>query len=128
MPLVHSVVFMVVSMLAMSAVVQGALALRRTQPSLVLLSGLCALTLLIAQVLANSASNSRWPWPVYSSLAALLLPPVLYRMTGPELVRYEVLASLSSPAIHLAFSFCFGWSEYLPFWRVPPAWVLLSTL
>lgn len=125
MPLLHLIVFMLVSLVVLVALVQGALALRRNQPSLVLLTAL-SLAIVVAGI--SVAGIGGPPWPVYSAVVALLLPPIVYRMKGTELVQYEVLATLSSPAIHLIFSFLFGWREYLPFWRVPAAWELLSTL
>ena len=49
----------------------------------------------------------------------LALPPVAFRLTGRELWQYLVLAFLSSPVIHVLFSFFLGWHEDMPFIPVP---------
>ena len=36
-------------------------------------------------------------------------------MRGRETAFYLILAALSVPAIHVAFSLTIGWREYLPF-------------
>ena len=46
-------------------------------------------------------------------------PPVILRMNWRELLIYTPLALLAGPAIHVFFSFFFGWHEYMPLFYVP---------
>jgi hypothetical protein len=62
------------------------------------------------------------PWWIYYPLPAaltLVLAPVVFRFGGRRTLLYFVLALLSAPVIHLAFSLLLGWNEYMPFWHVP---------
>ena len=65
----------------------------------------------------------RLPWWIYYSVPAtltLLLPPLMFRMTRGEAVRYVVLAFVMAPAIHIVFSLFVGWHDYMPFpMRIP---------
>jgi hypothetical protein len=73
-------------------------------------------------VFAKFGHNAGLPWWIYytvPALATLVLPPATFRFSGKELAQYLVLAFLSSPAIHVAFSFLLGWHEYMPFIAVP---------
>jgi len=39
-------------------------------------------------------------------------------------MAYLVMAFLSSPLIHVVFSFFLGWKEYMPFINIPAMWEL----
>ena len=54
------------------------------------------------------------------------MPPVAFKLYGKELLQYLVLAFLSSPAIHVVFSFLFDWHDYMPFIPVPSLESLLG--
>ena len=87
--------------------------------------GVAALVVVGGMVFAKYGNNAGLPWWIYytvPALATLVLPPVTFRLKGRELAMYLVLAFLSSPAIHVAFSFLFGWKEYMPFIAVPAWW------
>ena len=76
---------------------------------------------------AKIGQNSGLPWWIYYTvpmLATMIVPPAVFRMSWRETVAYLVLTFLSSPAIHLAFSFLVGWKEYLPFIEIPAFWEL----
>lgn len=78
-------------------------------------------------VFAKFGQNAGWPWWMYYTVPMLLtvfLPPVYFRMTRFEVPEYLVLAFLSAPVIHLAFSFLAGWRDYMPFLRIPSVWEL----
>ncbi len=80
-------------------------------------------------VFAKVGQNTGWPWWVYytvPALATLLFPPLALRFSARELWQYLLLAFLSSPLIHLLFSFFLGWHNYLPFFQVPSLQELLS--
>jgi len=51
---------------------------------------------------------------------------VAFALRRKELAHYLVLAFLSSPAIHVAFSLFLGWHEYMPFLPVPSLKQLLA--
>jgi hypothetical protein len=62
------------------------------------------------------------PWWIFYGLPALItfvLPPLVLRMSGHELLLYVPLAILMSPVIHIFFSFFFGWHDYMPLFYVP---------
>jgi len=49
-----------------------------------------------------------------------------FKFNGKELLQYLLLAFLSSPVIHVLFSFFFDWHEYMPFIHVPSLRSLLA--
>jgi len=62
------------------------------------------------------------PWFVYYPVPALitvLLPPLVLKLNTKRTVYYLVLSFLSAPFIHFIFSFFLGWTEYMPFWKIP---------
>lgn len=76
---------------------------------------------------AKVGQNSGLPWWLYYTvpmLATMIVPPAVFRMSRRETVAYLVLAFLSSPVIHVAFSFLVGWKDYLPFIEIPAFWEL----
>jgi hypothetical protein len=48
----------------------------------------------------------------------LVLPPLILRIRGPQLLVYLVGAFAMAPTIHVVFSLALGWHEYLPFWYI----------
>jgi len=76
---------------------------------------------------AKVGLNSGLPWWIYYTvpmLATVIVPPVVFRMKPREVLAYLALAFLSSPVIHVAFSFFLGWKEYMPFIKIPAIWEL----
>lgn len=62
------------------------------------------------------------PWWVYypvPMLVTLLLPPIILKLNTRQTIIYLVLSFLSAPFIHFIFSFFLGWTEYMPFWKIP---------
>jgi hypothetical protein len=62
------------------------------------------------------------PWWIFYGLPALttfVLPPLVLRMSGREILLYVPLAILMSPVIHTFFSFFIGWHDYMPLFYVP---------
>jgi len=69
------------------------------------------------------------PWWIYYPVPALLtlvLAPVVFRLSPKRTLLYLLLALLSAPVIHIAFSFFLGWNEYMPFWPIPSLGSLLG--
>jgi hypothetical protein len=62
------------------------------------------------------------PWWVYYPIPMLLtvfLPPVVLHFNTKRTIGYLILSFLSAPFIHVLFSFFLGWTEYMPFWKIP---------
>jgi hypothetical protein len=62
------------------------------------------------------------PWWIFYGLPALItfvLPPLVLRMSKRELLFYIPVSVLLAPAIHIFFSFFFGWHDYMPLFYVP---------
>ncbi len=62
------------------------------------------------------------PWWIYypiPMLATLILPPFVLKLNASKTAVYLALSFLSAPFIHFFFSFFFGWTEYMPFWKIP---------
>lgn len=60
-------------------------------------------------------------WWVYYPIPMLLnvfLPPIVLKMNFKKTLTYLVLSFLSAPLIHIFFSLCLGWDEYMPFWKI----------
>ena len=115
-------VFVLVSLVVFIAILHF-VTRRRTQPprtSTVVM--VAAVVVIGGMIFAKFGNNAGLPWWVYytvPALATLLLPPAVFKFSSKELVQYLVLAFLSSPAIHVVFSFLFDWHEYMPFIPVP---------
>ena len=76
-------------------------------------------------VFAKIGQNSGLPWWVYYTIPMLVTvftPPLVFRMNRREVLSYLVLAFLSSPMIHVVFSFLLGWKDYMPFIEIPSIW------
>jgi hypothetical protein len=52
-------------------------------------------------------------------LMTVILPPVILKFRAQKIIYYLVLSFLSAPFIHAFFSFLLGWTEYMPFWKIP---------
>ena len=92
--------------------------------------GLLALVVVVFGMLFGKYSATfGLPWWVYYSvpmLITVLLPPVVLKLNKRKTAAYLVLSFLSAPFIHLLFSFFLGWTEYMPFWKIPSVSSLLA--
>lgn len=62
------------------------------------------------------------PWWIYypvPMLVTVLLPPIVLKLNKVKTVLYLFLSFLSAPFIHAFFSFFLGWTEYMPFLKIP---------
>jgi hypothetical protein len=69
------------------------------------------------------------PWWIYypiPMLVTVLLPPIILKLNKRSTIIYLVLSFLSAPFIHLIFAFILGWTEYMPFWKIPYVGTLLK--
>jgi len=73
-------------------------------------------------IFARITYGKELPWWIFYGIPVLFTyfsPPVILRMNWRELLIYTPLALLAGPAIHVFFSFFFGWHEYMPLFYVP---------
>ena len=77
---------------------------------------------LVGILFAKYGAKFGLPWQVYYSvpmLATVLVPPVLFRFTLWRSAAYVVLSFATAPLIHAAFFYGLGWSDYMPFLKLP---------
>jgi hypothetical protein len=83
----------------------------------------------LGMLIGKYGAGAGLPWWIYypvPALMTLLLPPLTFRMPTARTALYLLLALLSAPAIHVAFSVLLGWKEYMPFLPVPSLAELLG--
>ena len=126
---VRFAVFVVVSLLAFIAILYFVTRNRTNRPNTLTVLAVATLVVVGGMLFAKFGNNAGFPWWIYytvQALATLAVPPVTFNFSGKELAQYLVLAFLSSPVIHVAFSFFFDWHEYMPFIPVPSLASLLT--
>lgn len=133
MPPLHFFVFIAVSILLFVAMLFWVLRRRTVAPTWAVVAGMSFIVVVVGMCFGKLGANHGLPWPVYYGVPALttvLLPPLVLRMGRSESLQYIVLAAASAPAIHIVFSFFFGWSEYMagvPYLHVEPVWTLWAS-
>jgi hypothetical protein len=122
------IVFIIVSLLVFILLLRFVLRKRQQAPSSPRIYAVAFAVVVLGMMFAKYGNLGGLPWTIYYTVPALLtllLPPIVFHFNRDELWRYLVLAFLSSPVIHIIFSFFFGWHEYLPFIYIPSLWSLL---
>lgn len=122
-------VFVLVSLLVFVAILRLVTRRRAHRPRLAAVLTVAFIVVVCGMIFAKFGNNAGLPWWIYytvPALVTLVLPPVVFRFSGKELAKYLLLAFLSSPVIHVAFSFFLDWHEYMPFIPVPSLRQLLS--
>ena len=122
-------VLIAVSLIVFIVILRFVVRRRPDQPSILRVVAVAAIVVVGGMLFAKTTQNAGWPWWIYytvPALATLALPPAAFRFSGQELWRYLVLAFLSAPAIHVAFSFFLDWHDYMPFLPVPSLQDLLG--
>jgi hypothetical protein len=122
-------IFILVSLVVFVAILNFVMRRRAAHPSYLSFIVISAIVVVGGMLFAKFGQNAGWPWWVYYAVPAgvtLLLPPLTFRLSPSELWQYLALAFLSSPVIHVAFSFFLGWHDYMPFLKVPSMHELLS--
>lgn len=115
-------IFVGVSLVAFIAILHFVTRHRSARPRRATVLAVAAIVVIGGMTFAKYGHNIGMPWWIYytaPALATLLLPPIVFKLRGRELAWYLGLAFLSSPVIHVAFSFLLGWKEYMPFIPVP---------
>ena len=122
-------VFVLVSLVAFIVMLYFVIRRRLQRPHKATVAAVAILVVVGGMVFAKFGNNVGLPWWIYYTVPALVtfaLPPVVFKFSGKELAQYLVLALLSSPVIHVTFSFLFDWHEYMPFIPVPSLKSLLA--
>ena len=81
---------------------------------------LVALLELLCMLLGKFGANLGLPWWIYypvPMLITLVFPPVYFKMSKIEIVKYLAMIVISAPLIHIIFSL-FGWTNYMPFFTI----------
>ena len=123
-------VFVLVSLIAFIAILRFVTRHRPVRPQLTTVLSVAGFVVVGGMLFAKFGNNAGFPWWIYytvPALATLALPALTFSFSGKELAQYLVLAFLSSPAIHVIFSFLLGWHEYMPFIPVPSLQELLAS-
>ena len=87
--------------------------------SIILLS---ILVVIIGMLFGRYGAIWGFKWWIYypiPMLMTVLLPPIVLKLNTKKAILYLVLSFLSAPLIHVLFSFFIGWTEYMPFWKIP---------
>jgi hypothetical protein len=124
----HFPVLILASLIAFVGVLLVVLSRRDGQPRLMTVVWVAAVVVVGGMTFAKVGAMAGWPvWLYYGGPATItwVLPPFVFRMRAKETVLYLALAVLIAPAIHVLFSFLFGWKEYMPFIPVPSIMELL---
>jgi hypothetical protein len=115
-------IFILVSLFVFFFILRFVTRNRAKRPSFVSVAVVALIVVVGGMIFAKFGNNVGLPWWIYytvPALATLLLPPIAFKLSGKELWLYLLLAFLSSPVIHVLFSFFLGWHEYMPFIPVP---------
>jgi len=120
-------VFIAVALLVFVFILRFVLRARIPRPPWIRVLTTAVIVTVGGMLFAKVGQNSGLPWWIYYTvpmLVTVIVPPVVFRMNGREALAYLVLAFLSSPVIHIVFSFILGWKDYMPFIDVPALWEL----
>lgn len=82
---------------------------------------LSIIVVMVGMLFGKYGANWGFKWWIYYPIPMLmnvLLPPFVLKMKKKKTILYLFLSFLSAPLIHIFFSICFGWTEYMPFWKI----------
>ena len=83
---------------------------------------LALIVVVFGMLFGKYGANYGLPWWLYypvPMLITVILPPVVLKLSRQKTLIYLALSFLSAPFIHAPFSFFLGWTEYMPFWKIP---------
>jgi hypothetical protein len=127
----HFPIFIVAALFAFIGVLRASLGRRSVMPSRATFLWVASIVVVGGMSFAKVGATSGLPvWLYYGVPAALTwaFPPLAFRMTWQEVLRYVPLAVLVAPAIHVVFALVLGWKEYMPFIPVPSLAELLDSV
>jgi len=111
-----------VSLIVFIGILRWILRTRTVMPGVQLIIGVAFVVVVVGMCIGKFGATAGLPWQIYYGVpvaVTLLLPPLAFRMRPQECIVYLLLAFVSSPVIHIAFSLFAGWHEYMPFWYIP---------
>jgi hypothetical protein len=82
---------------------------------------LAVFLIIIGMSFGKYGANLGMKWWIYYTIPMLInvvLPPIFLKMNFKKTILYLGLSFLSAPLIHIFFSKCLGWTEYMPFWKI----------
>lgn len=117
-------VYMAVSALVMAGVIMIVGRARGgAGPGAIPALGVALLVSVLGISFAKFGANFGLPWWIYYTVpmvATVLIPPLSFRFGVWRAAAYVLLAFATAPLIHAAFNYVLGWSDYMPFLRLPP--------
>lgn len=114
-------VYILVALIVFVAVLRFTLRFRNSQPVVKIII-LSIIVVVGGMTFARITHIKGVPWYIFYGIPAFItfvLPPFILRMSKREVATYIPLAILSGPAIHIFFSFLFGWHDYMPLFYIP---------
>ena len=90
---------------------------------------LALVVVVLGMIFGKYGATYGLPWWIYypiPMLVTVLLPPIILKLNNTRTIIYLLLSFLSAPFIHVLFAFFFGWTEYMPFWKIPYVRTLLE--
>ena len=114
-------VYMLVALVVFVAVLRFILRLRNQLPIYKIIL-LAIIAVVGGMTFARITHEKGVPWYIFYGIPAFItfvLPPLVLRMSKRELIFYIPISILLGPAIHIFFSFLFGWHDYMPLFYVP---------
>jgi hypothetical protein len=93
------------------------------------ISLLAFIVVVLGMIFGKYGATYGLPWWVYypiPMLMTVLLPPIILKLKRTPTIIYLLLSFLSAPFIHVLFAFFLGWTEYMPFWKIPYVGTLLK--
>lgn len=83
---------------------------------------LSLIVVVLGMVFGRFGAMAGLPWWIYypvPMLTTVILPPLVLKLNIQKTIAYLILSFLSDPFIHVFFSLFLGWTEYMPFWKIP---------
>jgi hypothetical protein len=83
---------------------------------------LALLVVVVGMLFGKYGATYGLPWWIYYPVPMLMtvfLPPFVLKLNTRKTIIYLLLSFSSAPVIHVFFTFFFGWTEYMPFWKIP---------
>ncbi len=118
----HFPVMIFASLLVFFLILRIILTKKELKTKRIQIAFLSLIVIVLGMLFGKYGATYGLPWWIYypvPMLATVLLPPIALKLNFKKTIYYLVLSFLSAPFIHLVFSFFFGWTEYMPFWKIP---------
>jgi len=94
---------------------------KRSKRPILLIALLSIIAVAGGMTFARITYGKELPWWIFYGVPAFvtfILPPIVLRMRKKELLFYLPVIILTSPLIHVLFSFFLDWHDYMPLFYV----------